>query len=190
MTSSTAFSTRSAISSSVSTRARRSRFMRNPRLRRLRATHDCVRWAGPTWTHLHLDSGATRTIACGNVFVMIGPVPNTDWLSGCGGRCSLGERQTSGVEFWRRFGRRFGNPPISQRAALADLKPNVRLYPAFPTSRPDASDDLNASMKPRTRDGMWWRAGNTAQMARLTGSASCNVTSTRSPQARSSAMSQ
>ncbi|HWL04208.1 MAG TPA: FAD-dependent oxidoreductase [Xanthobacteraceae bacterium] len=33
------------------------------------------------WTNL--NSGATQTIACGNVFVMIGAEPITDWLSGC-----------------------------------------------------------------------------------------------------------
>lgn len=34
-----------------------------------------------TWTN-H-GSGAAQTIACSNVFVMIGAEPNTDWLSGC-----------------------------------------------------------------------------------------------------------
>ena len=111
----------------------------------------------------------------------------------CSGGRPLGQRQAGGVECRRRFGRGFGNPPVSQRAALADLRPKKfgpMDYSAFPASGPGASDDLNSSMKPRTRDGMWWRAGNTAQIARLTGSASCNATSTRSPRARSSTMSQ
>ena len=29
------------------------------------------------------DDGKTTRIACGNLFVMIGAVPNTDWLDGC-----------------------------------------------------------------------------------------------------------
>jgi thioredoxin reductase (NADPH) len=34
-----------------------------------------------TWTHRETGKGETKPIA--NVFVMIGAVPNTDWLDGC-----------------------------------------------------------------------------------------------------------
>jgi thioredoxin reductase (NADPH) len=34
-----------------------------------------------TWTHR--DTGQSATHAIGNVFVMIGAAPNTEWLNGC-----------------------------------------------------------------------------------------------------------